>query len=263
MPTFGRFPTDPPPTEEQFLEGLRAIADDLTDRQWELLTAYRAAPDRRGFAKDVAVALGWKHHATVNGEVVRIAKRFCEAAAFEPPTRRGGDGTAEWWAVLFEGYRYPKRPGRFEWRMHAGLAHAIDVLHRPAPGGDRCPPLAEEVPAATAGPEGAVRRVTVNMYERDPALRRACLAARGTRCVACGLDFGEAYGPIGEGFIHVHHRTPVASGPRETVAAGDLDPVCPNCHAMLHAGRSWDDPRTAAELRALRVAAAAARGGTP
>jgi 5-methylcytosine-specific restriction protein A len=52
----------------------------------------------------------------------------------------------------------------------------------------------------------------------------------------CGFDFGKAYGPNLEGFIHVHHLTPLASI-RERYRVNpkrDLRPICANCHAVVH-----------------------------
>jgi 5-methylcytosine-specific restriction protein A len=84
--------------------------------------------------------------------------------------------------------------------------------------------------------EGALRRVTVNAYERDPAARAACIKKYGLRCAVCDMSFEERYGPIGRGFIHVHHKKPLAlrRGEYRLRATTDLVPVCPNCHAMLH-----------------------------
>lgn len=85
-------------------------------------------------------------------------------------------------------------------------------------------------------PEGAKIRVEVNRYERSPVNRAACIAHYGTKCLACGLDFSEKYGPLGNEYIEVHHRVPVS----EMGDAYRLDPVkdlatvCANCHAMLH-----------------------------
>jgi 5-methylcytosine-specific restriction enzyme A len=84
--------------------------------------------------------------------------------------------------------------------------------------------------------EGLVTTVTVNRYERDPDARTACIDHYGARCRACGLVFSERYGDVGDGFIHVHHLTPL-SEIRAAYALNpirDLRPVCPNCHAMLH-----------------------------
>lgn len=84
--------------------------------------------------------------------------------------------------------------------------------------------------------EGAVRQVVVKDYERDPHARRLCIAHHGTTCVICGFSFGETYGAVAEGFIHVHHVQPLAEiGAEHTVdPVRDLRPVCPNCHAVLH-----------------------------
>lgn len=84
--------------------------------------------------------------------------------------------------------------------------------------------------------EGAVRQVTVNAYERNPVARQRCVAHHGAHCCICGRDFGTVYGPVAEGFIHVHHlRTLAAIGETyEVDPIEDLRPVCPNCHAVIH-----------------------------
>lgn len=84
--------------------------------------------------------------------------------------------------------------------------------------------------------EGAVSKVSVNRYERDLSARTACIAHHGTVCSVCDFDFLQVYGAIGEGFVHVHHTTPVSAlGPDYRIdPTTDLRPVCPNCHAMLH-----------------------------
>ena len=81
-----------------------------------------------------------------------------------------------------------------------------------------------------------MRRVLVNIYERNPEVRKLCIKKHGARCHVCGFDFGEVYGDIGEGFIHVHHRTPIHKIGKDyrINPEKDLLPVCPNCHAMLH-----------------------------
>lgn len=87
--------------------------------------------------------------------------------------------------------------------------------------------------------EGALLRITVNRYERDPVARQKCIEHYGTACVVCGFDFEKRYGVIGAGFVHVHHLVDIASiGDRYQVdPVRDLRPVCPNCHAMLHQER--------------------------
>lgn len=99
-------------------------------------------------------------------------------------------------------------------------------------------------------PEGALTRVTVNKYERDPAARKKCLAQYGHQCSVCDLNFADEYGDIGRDFIHVHHLKELSTvGPGyEVDPIDDLRPVCPNCHAMLHKRRPAFTPE---ELRGM------------
>lgn len=98
--------------------------------------------------------------------------------------------------------------------------------------------------------EGSVRSVQVNAYERNPEARRVCIEYHGTACKVCAFDFAVQYGDLGRGFIHVHHKVPLAEirTTYELDPIRDLAPVCPNCHAMLH--RS-NPPMTIEELKSL------------
>lgn len=109
----------------------------------------------------------------------------------------------------------------------------------------------DEVETCSLGqglPEGALTRVAVNRYERRPANRAAAIAAHGATCKACGFNFARFYGPLGEGFIEVHHRTPVSNmgGGYVINPVKDLIPLCSNCHQMVH---REDPPINAEELR--------------
>jgi hypothetical protein len=70
--------------------------------------------------------------------------------------------------------------------------------------------LPEEVPDASNYCEGSVQRILVNRYERDPRAREECIRRHGSTCILCGFDFVAKYGPIMEGFIHVHHLKPLS-----------------------------------------------------
>lgn len=95
--------------------------------------------------------------------------------------------------------------------------------------------------------EGEVQVTHATRYERNPKARLACIAAHGTSCMVCGMSFGEVYGPLGEGFIHIHHKDPLSDGgKREVDPVRDLVPVCANCHAMLH---RRDPPLSVEELQ--------------
>ncbi len=84
--------------------------------------------------------------------------------------------------------------------------------------------------------EGRPISVQVTRFERDEDARRACLSHYGYTCVACGFNFGKAYGPMGEHYIQVHHLTPLATRGTNTHtdAIADLRPLCANCHAVAH-----------------------------
>ena len=98
--------------------------------------------------------------------------------------------------------------------------------------------------------EGRGTTVLVDRRERNPAARRACIQAHGTACAVCSMNFGHAYGPLGDGFIEVHHLYPISTSPvdgRPVDGVDDLRPVCPNCHAMLHRGGAADGAPLAIE----------------
>jgi 5-methylcytosine-specific restriction protein A len=122
--------------------------------------------------------------------------------------------------------------------------------------GEEC----QDVPdSSTKGlPEGAKLRVEVNRYERSPVNRAACIEHYGLRCQSCGFDFLDIYGDLGDGYIEVHHRTPVSKlGPAYVVdPIKDLIPLCGNCHSMVH---RTDPPMLVEELGSLVNARRTAR----
>lgn len=108
----------------------------------------------------------------------------------------------------------------------------------------------EEIAEPAEYIEGAVRRVTVNAFERSPAAREACVKHYGVNCAVCGFNFAAKYGTFASGFIHVHHLRPLSSIKKgyKVDPIADLRPVCPNCHAMIH---HPDGPGTLEDLASL------------
>jgi len=108
--------------------------------------------------------------------------------------------------------------------------------------------MPEEIASSTVFPEGAVRLVQVNRFERSAAARAACIHIHGTSCAACGMNFRGSYGSIADGFIHIHHLKSLASlGPDYRVQPEtDLVPLCANCHAVAHL---QEPPFTIEQLR--------------
>ena len=97
----------------------------------------------------------------------------------------------------------------------------------------------KEVPSSHASlgeEEGAEFESKSKQYERSKINRAACIEIHGLNCQVCNLNFENVYGKLGEGFIHIHHVTPVSmmNGSYTINPEKDLIPVCPNCHSMLH-----------------------------
>ena len=58
----------------------------------------------------------------------------------------------------------------------------------------------------------------------------------GFTCMVCGFNFSATFGSRGSDYIHVHHLVPLSEIRENYVVdpINDLNPVCPNCHAMIH-----------------------------
>jgi 5-methylcytosine-specific restriction protein A len=99
-------------------------------------------------------------------------------------------------------------------------------------------------------PEGAVSKVLVNKYERDPRNRREAIAIHGKSCLVCGFNFEEMYGELGDDYIVVHHLVPISQMESDYLVdpATDLVTLCANCHAMIHRN---EPPLSIAELRKI------------
>ncbi len=85
-------------------------------------------------------------------------------------------------------------------------------------------------------PEGAVKKILVNKYERNTKAKKDCINFYGTQCMVCGFKFSDKYGSEFKNKIHVHHIKPISEIGKEYQIdpTKDLIPVCPNCHLVLH-----------------------------
>jgi hypothetical protein len=120
------------------------------------------------------------------------------------------------------------------------------------------PPSESEDAMTSAEEEGSKILVLVNKYERKRKNRNICIKSHGALCSVCAFDFSVTYGEMGNGYIHVHHLTPLnalGGRPVKIDPVKDLRPVCSNCHEMLH---QCDPPHTIEQLRAIMSAAKAA-----
>lgn len=187
-----------------------------------MLRAHYWAPNRTVTAEQLAGAIGYSSYVSVNMHYGRLARLVGEHLGYDPEPERLGT------LVRFE-----KREDRWHWIMRQEVAQALEFLGWVQP---ELPQFPEEVDDSTPLFEGAVRQVRVNAYERNPEARKRCIEHYGACCCVCGFNFGQVYGEVVEGFIHVHHLLALSAIGREYVVdpIKDLRPVCPNCHAVLH-----------------------------
>jgi len=55
------------------------------------------------------------------------------------------------------------------------------------------------------------------------------------KCELCGFDFEEKYGPVGKGYIEVHHKIPLHElRPQRKARMAHLMLICSNCHRIVH-----------------------------
>ena len=94
----------------------------------------------------------------------------------------------------------------------------------------------ENEPETTGETEGRTTQTVGVRYERKKINREACIQLKGSRCLVCGFDFAEIYGPVGIGYVEIHHVKPIATLEAEyrLNIETDLVPLCANCHAMAH-----------------------------
>lgn len=96
------------------------------------------------------------------------------------------------------------------------------------------PAITPEAAVAYAEGRRAARAIADEM-RRHPQARAACLTRKGACCSICGQEPEEKYGA--PGVVHVHDLRPPSDcdEERKPDPEGDLIPVCPSCHAALHA----------------------------
>ncbi|CCF85143.1 HNH endonuclease [Nitrolancea hollandica] len=213
-------------TIQEYVQCLGAI--HLTPKQREMLQAQYAAPFRTVTAPQLAKAVSYPNHKVVNlhyGKLGRIVAEYL----WDSPNNAIRNGN--WWFRALSSGK--PSPSGYLWTMHQALAEALEELGI-VEGTEVS--LTEEIMTPAALPEGAVRRVTVNAYERNRVARSRCIAYYGANCFVCGFNFGSRYGELLEGFIHVHHLRQLSdiAAEYEVDPIADLRPVCPNCHAVIH-----------------------------
>lgn len=216
-----------PPRNPQYRTALRTLIDRLRDLNATVMDALLDSGDtqRAGIPEtdrrliDAPVALS----------AVPDLQAFCRQLtnrqryiARSPGKRGPGNGARRIRLRITAPVTRPATPRRL-----ASAIFRVSIYHSPEEP--------RELPDGQYS-EGAVTRVTVSKHERDKRAPKACLDHYGPRCQACGIDFGEAYGTLGDGFIDVHHIRELSTlGPGYHIdPVSDLRPICPNCPPMVH-----------------------------
>jgi len=195
----------------------------LLSKNLELLSILNDAISVGATAKEISNIFGYSDFPPVNSMIGKLGKRIVKSIN---PKADNGD-----WRTIANGEHTERG---FVWILRNELRNALLELRMIQKGDSITFP--EEVPQDVKYAEGAVRKITVNAYERNPTARKLCVKYQGVTCKVCKFNFKETYGKIGRGFIHVHHISDLAKAPRnhQVDPKKDLVPVCPNCHAMLH-----------------------------
>ena len=196
----------------------------VTDLQRKMLEIHYQAPSYTLTATQMANALGYPHYSVSNGNYGRLGSRLGEELAWKPSDSDLGV------SILVT---FAKPENNWQWIMRPEVIIALEKLGWVNPSTIAFP---NEVEESITFVEGAVKRVSVNAYERNPVARSKCVAYYGHACAVCGTLLADLYGEIAEEYIHVHHLKQLSDiGEQyEIDPISDLRPVCPNCHAMIH-----------------------------
>ena len=218
-------------TASAYLDAFRSVESQLNDKQRSILANHYAAPEHTATARQLALSVGYASHAPVNSQYGVLARRLCELL---------GQTLNPHVDILALASRSAGR--ELDLTLWSEVVSALDSLG----WADAASPLPEgrrEIMAAVAW-EGQIRERLALDRHRDRRLRESALeeARRRSpdgrlRCQVpgCGFDFAAVYGPIGDGYMHVHHTRPVATyADGDETRLEDLAVVCANCHAMVH-----------------------------
>ncbi len=207
---------------EEYVSALKV----LPDKYREILIIQFQCPRHEISAGQLARLAGYRKFSKANLSYGRAAHLICDSLKIAKPE-------GFWFPAIAEAYH----KGVWFWTMRPNLVEAIKQLGWAREQRYETFFLNPEERTPTEEfTEGKSQLVAVNVFERNQKARTACLQHYGFICVACGFDFEKFYGALGREFIHVHHIKPLAEIGEEYIVdpVRDLQPVCPNCHAMLH-----------------------------
>ncbi len=135
------------------------------------------------------------------------------------------------------------RGGQGDRDVWAEYGHRLDELAKDAAAIKLSLDLPYELPDDDEGfAEGKVLEHVHKRRERNRTLvaRKLGTVQQTTgalACEACGFDFLQAYGLLGQGFAECHHIRPLSEVGQTKTRLSELAVVCANCHRMIHRSR--------------------------
>jgi len=194
------------------------------------LCTYAALYDARDFGGVEAIySLGFRSLASIKMKIQNIAAMFDEEGVKRYGTVKGLSGKPKGESGRRTDWEFVSKYSDVSTSKHLAECFAVLEDAQKLPG---------DIGFIESYQEGATRTIKVNVYERNPRARKACIEFYGVACSICGIDFGVRYGELAQGFIHVHHLKPLSEigGEYSLDPIQDLRPVCPNCHSVIHLG---------------------------
>jgi len=216
-----------------------AITNSLSSRQIETLQILYYCPNSSAKAIELTKLLSPTSDKVIvaNGAIGRIGRAFSNYLGIAPETYFDGQTDRPGYFLLIG--PYTKENG---WEMTKNLKKALEDLgltdskNQDNEISDRLPTETLSFEESKFLKEGKVLQVYVDKYERNQKARLKCIDHYGDKCFVCGFDFGQVYGDIAKGFIHVHHKRQLSEIKKEYKVdpIADLIPVCANCHSVIH-----------------------------
>jgi len=196
----------------------------VTPHHRKMLLANYYSPNRTLTATMMASTMGYDHYSAANLHYGKLGGLVGEKLGWNPLPKFKINVLVDF-----------EKPGKeWLWIMKPAVAEAIELLG----WNEDASTIPEEVVVNETKPiyEGALRKVSVNAYERSSIARAKCLLHYGCKCTACGRILSEVYGDVAQGHIHVHHLKQMSeiNSEYQIDPITDLRPVCPTCHSIIH-----------------------------
>jgi predicted HNH restriction endonuclease len=223
---------EPEYTTNDYVNAFKNIM--VAPHHMRMLQAHYHQPDHIITATQMSKILGYPTYNAANLHYGKLGRLIGEELGWSPMPKQN----------IFVLVTFNKPEHEWHWILRNEVAGTLELLGWVETEYSQSP---DEVEVAKSYYEGALRRVSVNAYERNSGAREKCILHYGCRCVTCGAMLSEKYGEPAQGLIHVHHLRQLSEINSEyhVDPIEDLRPVCPTCHAVIH---SRKPPYTIAEV---------------